>query len=825
MMKHTLLLLFACLTSVLTAVAQQRDKQLHIVVTTEVGENLEGVSVNLTQTDFSLDYGTLRLDANGTCDVKVYAGNHNLTVAHAGFNTVSKDFNVPEDGTGTTVSVNLTEETHDPYALTATLVHNAYTGENNVVLGWNQEAPVFFDDFESYNPFAIEFGNWTGIDGDEIAAAALQGDYSNRGVKQYAQIINPLVVEPAWWYEYPVLRPYSGKQYVGFTRTSNGAANDDWLVSPTIKVGTDNILSFMAKAADMYNEPFMVYITTQTNNPAKEDFVRLDKGNYESVDYTRWQKFSYDLSEYAGKEIKFAIRYIANAGLTGAFMLMVDDVFVGQPPVDKALAAAKRMVMRSPKNPNETFDIYQNGTKIGNTDGYNYTINNVAYGNHTFGVQAKYKASVSNIITVDASISADDYVKVEFNVSADSKCTVDGQVINLTNTDSGEDYSVTVADGKAAIVALPKGTYMVNITEEAFNEYEQTLVADADKILNITLTDHIIDPYNITADITKDDAGTYSVDLKWNQELLFKDSFEEYDDFATGSFGEWTSVDNDKMSVYPISLNGYIINFPGASTTSQPAAIAPMVFNPLSTIPAMYPTDQAVKAPTGDKTVIFFSPQQGQADKWLISTEITVREGYSLKVTAKSYTDMYPETIEFCISTDGTSTDDFKVLSKAERMPSDQWTQYSVPLAGYEGQTVHLAVHYTSYDTFFAQIDDFIVGPENGGNTFIDYGNVDHYVIYLDGKEIAQSQTSSFVLESISEGDHIIGIQAIYKKGESAITYYTLAVTGINSVTAGKFPAAVYYTLDGLYAGSSFDKLRKGIYIQKTGDKVYKIRK
>lgn len=824
-MKHTLLLLFACLTSALTAVAQQRDKQLHIVVTTEVGENLEGVSISLTQTDYSLGYGTLQLNAEGKCDVKVYAGNHNLTVSHAGFTPVSRDFNVPEDGNETTVTVNLTEETRDPYALTATVIHNAYTGEDRVALGWNREAPAFFDNFESYSPFAIEFGGWTGIDADEAAAAALQGDYSNRGVKQYAQIINPLAVEPAWWYDYPVLRPYGGKQYVGFTRTSSGAANDDWLVSPAITIGTDNILSFMAKAADMYREPFMVYITTKTDSPTKDDFVRLDKGNYESVDYTRWQKFSYDLSAYAGQDIKFAIRYIANAGVSGAFMLMVDDVFVGQQPLDESSAKAKRAATRSPKNPNETFHIYQDGTEIGTTEGYNFTTGRLADGNYTFGVQAKYKAAVSNMVTVETSISSANYVKVEFEVTADSKCTVDGQVINLTNTDNGEAYSVTVADGKAAIVALPKGTYIVNITEEAFSEYEQTLVADTDKKMDITLTDHIIDPYNITADVAKDDAGAFTVGLKWNQELLFKDSFEDYDDFATGSFGEWTSIDNDKKAVYPIQLGSSIINFPGASIPSQPAAIAPMVFNPLHTTPAMYPADPAVKAPTGDKTVIFFSPQQGRADKWLISPEITVREGYVMKVTAKSYNDMYPETFEFCIATDGTSTDDFTVLSKAEGMPSSQWNEYTTPLTGYEGRTVRLAVHYTSYDTFFAQLDDFTVGLENGGNTFIDYGNVDHFVIYLDGTKVAESETSAYNLTGVPEGDHTIGIQAIYKNGESGVTYYTLAVTGIARVKAGMTAAAAYYTLDGIYAGSSFDSLRKGIYIRKTGDKVSKIRK
>ena len=75
-----------------------------------------------------------------------------------------------------------------------------------------------------------------------------------------------------------------------------------------------------------------------------------------------------------------------------------------------------------------------------------------------------------------------------------------------------------------------------------------------------------------------------------------------------------------------------------------------MVFNPWSTQPAMLPTDQAVAAPTGDKTVIFFSPQMGMADKWLISPLLTINKGYELSVKAKGYAAEYPESMEFCIS-------------------------------------------------------------------------------------------------------------------------------------------------------------------------------
>ena len=54
--------------------------------------------------------------------------------------------------------------------------------------------------------------------------------------------------------------------------------------------------------------------------------------------------------------------------------------------------------------------------------------------------------------------------------------------------------------------------------------------------------------------------------LRWNQDFAFSDSFESYDDFATGTFGPWKSIDNDQMPVYPISLNNTIISFPGSAS-------------------------------------------------------------------------------------------------------------------------------------------------------------------------------------------------------------------------------------------------------------------
>ena len=789
-MRKLSLILLIILLSVATAGAQERNKRLTIQVTTVSGDQLQGQPLTLMQTDYEVSYGQLQLNADGQCVVNVYAGGHRLTIEREGFNTLSHDFTVGDDVTELTVSVTLTEKTRQPFALTAAPRHNAYTGQDDIDVTWNIEAPAFFDDFESYAPFAIEFGEWTGIDADMAAAAALIGSYPNRGVMQYAQIINPLAVEPTWWYDYPILRPYSGQQYVGFTRTSTGVANDDWLISPVITVGTDNVLQFMGKAADQYTERFMVYVTTQTEQPPQADFVRIDQDNYETADHRGWRQYTYDLSAYAGRQIKFAIRYISDYNRFRSFMLMIDDVYVGQQVAggmsrtrseQGARRAPHPVAQHSPLNPNETFRIYLDDRHVGTTDGYSFTIEGAEAGPHTVGVQAVYLQAESDVSTVLVDVpDATHYAHVTFHVAAQSILPPDGQQLRLLSKETAESYVLTVSEGRAEVRSLPMGPYVVSVEQGAFEALQQTVSVEGDSEFSLVLHDYVIAPYNITA-TTGADGQTV---LRWNQELGFADSFEDYDDFATGTFGDWTSIDQDQMPVYPIALGSAsnIISFPGSGTATNPRPIAPMVFNPWHTTPPMLPTDPAIAAPTGDKTVIFFSPQRSRADKWLISPLLDIRDGYQLSLKAKAYDPTYPESMAFCISGGSAQPADFTTLSEVYPVSGGEWAIYTTGLSDYAGQQVRLAVHYTSNDAFLVQIDDFTVGPEDGQGETLDYGNVVRFDIYLDGAKVGQSSTPYFVIGPLTEGRHVIGIQAIYRDAQSAIVEYV--IDGANGIGA-----------------------------------------
>ena len=237
-----------------------------------------------------------------------------------------------------------------------------------------------------------------------------------------------------------------------------------------------------------------MYITTQTNNPDKNDFVQLSSGNYETVDYKEWHEKNYDLSDYAGQKVKIAIRYVSEANSGGAFMLMVDDFYVGQPFYEEQPTAAPRHslqgkaqrvamasdMQRSPANPNEVFDVYLDNNLMGSTGNYSYTIENIADGTHTYGVKARYKVAETELVSGTITVDNSAYSNIKFNVSADSKATVDGQQINILSAATGENYILTVADGKAEIKALPNGEYTITIQKGTFKEYsvKETITGD-----------------------------------------------------------------------------------------------------------------------------------------------------------------------------------------------------------------------------------------------------------------------------------------------------------------------------------------------------------
>ncbi len=430
-------------------------------------------------------------------------------------------------------------------------------------------------------------------------------------------------------------------------------------------------------------------------------------------------------------------------------------------------------------------------------------------------------------------------------MSTNNGASADGITVNLTNKATSEEYHAVVAEGYASIVSLPAGDYLLNIAEEAYETVERELaISGSVFVFEVRLKERLITPYNLTADVTANAESAELIDvlLSWNQDLGFADSFETYEDFST-TFGGWTTYDLDKLPVYPIGLGSAdnIVSFPGSGTATKPEPAAPMVFNPKTTVPSMA-ADQAILAPTGDKTVIFFSPQRAAADKWLISPAQVIREGYEWHVTAKAYSS-YPETVEFCIS-ESPEPANFTMLDQVQ-LPEGYWQTYSLDLGAYVGKTVYLGIHYISNDAFLAQVDDFYVGPgEDGASGFV--GDVEHYNITLDGNNVESTQSTNYTFTALTNANHVFGVAAHYVSGTSETAFYNYQAQGgvanleRMGVTVAGAKGAIVVTADSLrtvevygatgirYASATVDgsvemALPAGLYLVRVGQTSAKV--
>ena len=122
---------------------------------------------------------------------------------------------------------------------------------------------------------------------------------------------------------------------------------------------------------------------------------------------------------------------------------------------------------------------------------------------------------------------------------------------------------------------------MISINDDRFLAVDTLIDIDKDMEINLSLVEKITAPYNLSVDFSyRDTDKKTDVLFRWNQDLGWSDSFEEYDDFAT-QFGGWATFDKDRLRPYGITINNTHISIPGLEQGESPV----MVFNPEKTTP------------------------------------------------------------------------------------------------------------------------------------------------------------------------------------------------------------------------------------------------
>ncbi len=204
------------------------------------------------------------------------------------------------------------------------------SSDGNITLSWSmpktEVVDAVTDDFEAYDDFIIDgIGDWKVYDADQAIPLYFGGETMPHTYEKQAWYVwNP---SDAGFGSFAVLNPHSGKKYLtAFSASdaeSKSTANDNWLISPLVKGGTD--VSFFVKEALLKYGPetfeFLYSEAEELNDSITADdiktFVKLDT---ETVDFVDWKEMAYTLPESARY---FAIRHTTQSN---GEVLMLDDI-------------------------------------------------------------------------------------------------------------------------------------------------------------------------------------------------------------------------------------------------------------------------------------------------------------------------------------------------------------------------------------------------------------------------------------------------------------------------------------------------------------------
>ncbi len=236
-------------------------------------------------------------------------------------------------------------------------------------------------------------------------------------------------------------------------------------------------------------------------------------------------------------------------------------------------------------------------------------------------------------------------------------------------------YTATSNGTGAYSLQVPAGTYTVTCTADNYMPGTQ------DGVVVIT-------------------GVTTQVNFILEASTLATDGFETYTDFAI-DFAPWINVDVDQSGTY--GFNGF--DFPG-----EYQAMAFMIFNPLTTVPAS--TDDIGTAHGGDKMAHCWAATTPPNNDWMISQMYPVGDGAYTGFWARSLTADYGlERFKVGVSSGGTAPADFTIISPGAyvQAPID-WTyyQYNIPVSFIPGD-VRIGINCVSNDAFIFMVDDFVI--------------------------------------------------------------------------------------------------------------------
>ncbi len=361
---------------------KERLYTLNIAVTDVRGESLDGVAYTLKSDNFDETYPAeeTKLDAEGKSTVTVYGGANTFTLTMAGMKTLEVTVDVNKT---TDLTLTLTEDVNVPEIKGFEIDHDVMTGENDVLVWWNEDLPVVEEEDaeaparSAANPaekFIIS------LDGEEVGET-----------ESYYYVLENIGTGA---HEISVVAKYDVAQSEAATTTVTINADDYVKVTFNITTNneesTDGLMLAIAEKAEDGDEYEIQVLHGVVEIPY------LPKGTYlvemeapAAYSYTAWDARELTFTEETTVDIEFEEVLGAPADLkaeaaqnTGTEHFNIDLAWGHEEGFNGKV---------------QSYDILLDGEKVASTPDKNYTLTQVAAGAHTVGVCANYISGASEV--------------------------------------------------------------------------------------------------------------------------------------------------------------------------------------------------------------------------------------------------------------------------------------------------------------------------------------------------------------------------------------------------------------------------------------------
>lgn len=336
-------------------------------------------------------------------------------------------------------------------------LHLKEVDDKTVSLTWTtpEEVDGCFEDFEGHEDFVInspgELG-WSYIDGDnEDTYTWTAASFPNQGQRMAYIVMNPSQTIPSTA-DWPNIQPYSGNKFLAAFTVDGG--NNDFLISPELNFADDFQLSFRAKSyTDSYGLE-RIRVGYSTTGKRAADFIFIQEGDYEEVG-TSWELKTYRIP----KEAKYVT---INCVSQEAFILMLDDIFIGTNLVRPRASATNRL---------KGFRLYRDGVAVSGLIQEVSAVDEVPdYATYTYTVQGEYEDGTFTDFSEPLVVEVTDIRLLPFFDSFDSN-VLDAEVWN-TEADSQGNKNYWKADYYPYGLVDPALTYCYS----SLTNYSQSAV-------------------------------------------------------------------------------------------------------------------------------------------------------------------------------------------------------------------------------------------------------------------------------------------------------------------------------------------------------------